>query len=80
MNMKLLLYGTSACHLCEQAEVLLQSLDLSWDKIDIADDKQLMHSYELKIPVLYQPDTHAKLCWPFSGADILGWLENAKSR
>ena len=81
--MKLYLYSTSSCQLCEQAEAMLRSLGanarLSWDTIDIADDEQLIKRYELRIPVLYRPDTDAELCWPFSEADILGWLKSEKA-
>ena len=76
--MKLCLYGTSACHLCEQAEAMLQGLTenimLSWDTIDIVDDEQLMQRYSLKIPVLHEPEAEAELCWPFTESDILHWL------
>jgi hypothetical protein len=78
MNMKLCLYSTSACHLCEQAESLLQGMAenimLSWDTIDIVDDDQLMQRYGLKIPVLHKPEGEVDLCWPFTELDILHWL------
>ena len=78
MNIKLCLYGTSACHLCEQAEALLHALAenkaLCWDTVDIADDERLMQRYGLKIPVLYELEAEAELCWPFTKADILHWL------
>ncbi|MBT4147292.1 MAG: hypothetical protein HOE45_10560, partial [Gammaproteobacteria bacterium] len=37
---QLILLSTSACHLCEQAEALLQQLDITYQKIDIAEQEQ----------------------------------------
>lgn len=71
------LYGTSACHLCEQALAILEDLatesSLSWVEIDIAEDEQLLQRYGVKIPVL-QSRTGAELCWPFSRDDVLVFL------
>lgn len=78
--MILRLYGTSACHLCEEATTLLRSLacemELHWTEIDIADEDQLMQLYGIKIPVLKREDSDTVLCWPFSKADILHWLSH----
>ena len=63
------LLGTSGCHLCDQAEVLLgQCLDLSQvevEMIDISDTDELVALYGLKIPVLRCIDSQKVLCWPF---------------
>ena len=44
--LKLNLYTTSHCHLCEQAEAILKSImkdyDISWISIEIADNDQLL--------------------------------------
>lgn len=78
--MILRLYGTSACHLCEEATALLQSLacemELHWSQIDIAAEDQLMQLYGIKIPVLKREDNGAELCWPFAKTDILHWLSH----
>ena len=69
------LYGTAACHLCEEALALLQQLDalrgwtLEW--IDIAEDERLLERYALQIPVLLWPAGGARLNWPFSADDVL---------
>lgn len=69
MAKQLILYGTSGCHLCEQAaELLAYVLDESeYDvqEIDIADSEQLLTKYAEKIPVLKQIGSAAELCWPF---------------
>ena len=66
----LTLYGTSACHLCEQAEGLLQGLaavgvNLEYEKLDISESDELFERYGLLIPVLAFPGGK-ELCWPFS--------------
>lgn len=76
--LQLHLYSTSHCHLCEQAEDLLQQLaataQFSWQTIEIIDDENLLSRYEVKIPVVKRLDTHAELLWPFSKQDILYFL------
>lgn len=73
--MNITLYGTSACHLCEQAAAMLIHLrndyDLNLVEIDICDSESLLAEYSLTIPVLLREDTQEKLWWPFSGEDIL---------
>ena len=72
--MKYLLLGTSACHLCEQAEELLNFLSIPYRKVDIAEEEQWQARYAIKIPVLLNINTQKELCWPFSQEDILRWL------
>ncbi len=68
------LYGTSHCHLCEEAESILKviqsRLPITLMKFDIADDLKMMDLYGLKIPVLVNQNTNDELCWPFSITDI----------
>ncbi|WP_269618379.1 glutaredoxin family protein [Zhongshania sp. BJYM1] len=64
------LYGTSACHLCEQAEALLAELlvtELTWriELIDIADDDDMLERYAVKIPILKDAVDGRELTWPF---------------
>ncbi len=63
--MKLLLYGTRFCHLCEQAEALLDGTGLKAEYIDIAEDTVLMERYGLRIPVVRRVDNSVELDWPF---------------
>jgi len=80
MSDTLLLYGTSACHLCEEAAALLRQiapeLGFSWSEIDIAEDDALTQRYAIKIPVLKQQNSAGELCWPFSHNDVLAFLLN----
>lgn len=73
-----ILYGTSACHLCEQAEDLLQQatregLGRDFIKVDISDSEDLMTRYGLRIPVLKRRDG-AELGWPFSAPELAAFL------
>jgi glutaredoxin len=67
---QLILLGTSACHLCEQAEALLEQLAVTYQKIDIAEQEQWQARYAIKIPVLLGVQTEQELCWPFTIEDI----------
>jgi len=58
--MKLVLYGTTYCHLCEEAEALLQSIGVEAEHIDIAEDDALLEKYGVRIPVVKREDTGAE--------------------
>lgn len=70
MSKHLILYSTTACHLCDEAELLLNHAKLEWQTIEITDNDELLDRYSLKIPVLYNRVTKRELCWPFSLTDI----------
>ncbi len=76
LNLTLYLYGTSCCHLCEEAAALLQNLEIDYSSVDITDDEELLQRYGLKIPVLYRADTQTELCWPFSSDEVLVLIKN----
>jgi hypothetical protein len=68
---QLLLYSTSGCHLCEQAqEVIRRALGLPVDEVDIALDETLMARYGVRIPVLRRVDTGAEIGWPFGEEEV----------
>lgn len=76
---QLLLYGTSACHLCELAEQLLANLlasghDWQIELIDISDDDDLLTRYGELIPVLGRTSDGIELHWPFGEADVLAFV------
>lgn len=67
---RFILYGTSACHLCEIAEGMLVSLEqraggFDFIKVDISDSDALFERYGVLIPVLQRPDG-GELGWPFT--------------
>jgi hypothetical protein len=73
------LLGTPACHLCEQAEDMLLSLQaaglvFSFDKRDISDDDGLFERYGLLIPVL-RDRVGRELRWPFEAEALLAFLQ-----
>ncbi len=76
--MTFILFGTTGCHLCEEAEDLLadkiQRHELEY--IDIAEQEKWQDKYAIKIPVLYHKDSGKELFWPFSGADVDCFLES----
>lgn len=66
------LYGTACCHLCDEAEAVLQSLGIHALHLDIADDDSLLEKYGTRIPVLRRAG--AELCWPFDAAAVRRFL------
>ena len=70
-----MLYSTSHCHLCEQAELMLATLaadfDFEWTTIEIAEDLNLLTLYELKIPVIKRVDNSHEISWPFTSNQII---------
>ena len=76
--MHLILYSTSACHLCEVAEQMIQALSqsgrsITLEKVDISDSDQLFERYGVKIPVLARPDGR-ELDWPFDAAELAAFV------
>ena len=82
--MKLYLYGTSACHLCEKAHALVYSLadeyDLKIVEIDISEDDELLELYGTTIPVLLHINTQQSLNWPFDLQDTRQFLDGLASK
>ena len=70
------LYGTSACHLCEIAEEMLQGTGKEFTKVDIAESDELFERYGVTIPVLRRDDGQ-ELNWPFSAEALAGFLAGA---
>ena len=74
---RLTLYHTADCHLCEEAEALatayLASRGLSpavLEKKEIAEDQALLERYGVSIPVLREEESGSELNWPFGLEDI----------
>ncbi|WP_110458923.1 glutaredoxin family protein [Shewanella algidipiscicola] len=59
------LFHTDACHLCEQAQALIDTLGIDYVKQDICDSDELAQEYGTRIPVFLRADTQAQLNWPF---------------
>lgn len=83
MTHDFILYGTSACHLCEQATQILTTLashDFRWREIDISNEDQLLTRYGTKIPVLLDTASGKELNWPFNHNDVIGLLNSTASQ
>ncbi len=69
--MRLMLFGTSGCHLCEQAETIINAcVPGGVETVDIAEQEQWQEQYALRIPVLYDSESGRELGWPFDQADV----------
>jgi hypothetical protein len=69
--MRLILFGTSGCHLCEQAELIVNvCVPDGVDYVDIAEQEQWQEQYALRIPVLYDSERGRELGWPFDLDDV----------
>ncbi len=71
-----ILFGTSGCHLCEQAEAIIKKKiqQQQLEYIDIAEQEKWQDKYAVKIPVLYHKETGTELFWPFSEVDVDSFL------
>ena len=67
--MSLTLYTSPGCHLCEQAEEMLDYLGVAFNAVDISRDVDLIRIYGVRIPVLQRSDK-AELGRPFDTLDI----------
>lgn len=75
---ELILLGTDGCHLCDEAEHLLQHMGLMQHitKQDIATSETQVAKYGTRIPVLLDSATGETLDWPFDPQSIINWLDS----
>ena len=74
--MQLILFGTSACHLCEQAEVIVNAcVPEAVEMIDIAEQWQWQDQYAIRIPVLVDRDSGQELGWPFDAMAVEAFVK-----
>ncbi len=74
----LVLFGTSACHLCELAQEMLENYrencaEIQYTHSDISECDELFQQYGLKIPVLRRDDG-LELNWPFCVDELARFL------
>lgn len=74
------LYGTSACHLCEMAEQMIDQMSargaaIALQKVDISESDELFERYGLLIPVLANA-AGAELRWPFTEEELATFVAN----
>ena len=72
-------YTTAGCHLCEDAERLLEYLvgatDANVEAIDISSSEALVELYGIRIPVVKNVNTGQELGWPFDYEKLLDLIE-----
>jgi hypothetical protein len=76
--MTLLFYTTLGCHLCEEAETLLDVLKtqhpVTVEAIDISSSSALVERYGIRIPVVKNKATEEELGWPFGYDELLSLI------
>ncbi|MGR8931501.1 MAG: glutaredoxin family protein [Gammaproteobacteria bacterium] len=65
-----ILFGTEGCHLCEEAEALLQQVGVTFQSRDILFNEQDQQRYGVRIPVLLHGASGMELSWPFSEQSV----------
>ena len=70
----LTLYSTSACHLCELAQALLDEQGAAYEVVDISESDELFERYGITIPVVRRGDG-TELNWPFDQGQLREFLE-----
>ncbi len=75
MNQLTLFYQPD-CHLCEEAEVLLERMGLaqSLQRVDIESDLELLKRYGIHVPVLLREHDQQELFWPFGEQELAGFM------
>lgn len=75
------LYHTLGCHLCDLAQSLLvpfaDAQQISLQRVDIADQDDLVERYGVRIPVVRREDNERELGWPFGTEDIDAFIRGA---
>ncbi len=74
-NKELVLYTRVGCHLCDQVADLLRAMEIGWTAVQIDTDPDLEGKYDIRIPVLYLPDTGKELFFPFNKGRILEFMQ-----
>jgi hypothetical protein len=75
LEMRLILYGTDFCQLCDEALALIEDTlaeaAYELEIVDISSSDELMAQYAYSIPVLRRMDNEQReLSWPFSASQI----------
>ena len=72
------LFSTAGCHLCEQAEALLQTLaePIDYHLKEISENDHWLQRYGTSIPVLLHTDSGDELSWPFDQQLLLQFINS----
>lgn len=78
------LYGTLGCHLCEQAEQIVEALSrdfaINLEQVDIADDPAWLDAFAEQIPVLENLNNGQRVSWPFDPHILSDWLTDSATQ
>ena len=78
----IIFYGTTACHLCEEAEELLReaqekvAFPMQIQKVDISESDDLMSRYGISIPVVFKEETGTEINWPFDFNGLVHFISD----
>lgn len=73
--MRLTLYQRDDCHLCDLALGLLAEVRApEFDSVFIDGDAALEERYGMRVPVLRDEKRGVELEWPFSAAEVSGFI------
>jgi len=83
----LILYTTSGCHLCEEAEALLEPVLVYIEQEtgqgirlrgqEISESVAMVDAYGLRIPVIQLEGAAQDLGWPFDQAQVYQFIQEA---
>lgn len=69
-----ILFGTEGCHLCEEAEQIINATAIDFQSRDIMDNETWQQRYAIRIPVLQHAASSKELDWPFTPADLQAFV------
>lgn len=75
---RLLLLGTDGCHLCEEAQTLLDGNKIIAQYVDITEHEEWQPQFAMLIPVLYHVESQRFLNWRFDSPALLSFIESLK--
>ena len=82
--MKVSLFTTLGCHLCEDAvSILLELVDelnIELVEVEIADSDELVEKYGIRIPVILKEGASEDLGWPFDSDGARRYLSAQVAR
>jgi len=88
MKVRVLLFTTSGCHLCEKAEAMMSGVLLHANRVrietgyapleihlvEISEEPALVEHYGSKIPVIMLEESARELAWPFDQGRLFSFL------
>lgn len=76
---KLQLYSRPDCHLCDEAEAMLELVapESPVEMVDIEGDIRLLDRYGIRVPVLRRELDGAELGWPFDAGQLGEFLKGS---